>query len=187
MNSSNSSSNKLIDLVGALLKIVTDEDEEIVGELFSFDAGFVALAQEPSPGVDHGRFSFKIVNTSIVKSVFILKRPTESKVVERLGDVSLCSTADLIERAKENEKKNLDAAVRAASQINTNAPAFAQQIFNSISKTLPCRWNGVNILVLEEINIPPPYDKCYGKEGEALYRAQITLDGERSKLKASIG
>jgi hypothetical protein len=120
------------DLVGCQLKIITDKDEEIIGELFAFESGCVAIVQEPSPGVDHGRFSFRILNTSNVKSVNALKPSSESKLCESIGDMS--GPFDL-QRVIAIEKKALDNAVRASLHINPNASPYGRQIFVSLSKT----------------------------------------------------
>ena len=153
----------------AQLKIVTTDDETIVGELFAFDSGFVALVQEPSGDAD-GRFTFKIVNASLVKQVSLVNRPSESKLCESIGDISKNLTPEFIERTKEVERKALILAIREANQINPEASPLGQQIFNAISKTFPCQWDALSIVVLGEVTIPPPYEKCVGKEGDALQR-----------------
>lgn len=42
-------------------------------------------------------------------------------------------------------------------------------------QSFPCQWDALTIVVLGEVTIPPPYEKCGGKEGDALQRVQITV------------
>eukprot|EP00009_Paramoeba_aestuarina_P008471 CAMPEP_0201521814 /NCGR_PEP_ID=MMETSP0161_2-20130828/16288_1 /ASSEMBLY_ACC=CAM_ASM_000251 /TAXON_ID=180227 /ORGANISM="Neoparamoeba aestuarina, Strain SoJaBio B1-5/56/2" /LENGTH=183 /DNA_ID=CAMNT_0047920525 /DNA_START=53 /DNA_END=604 /DNA_ORIENTATION=- len=167
------------EMVGTQLRIVTEE-EEIIGELFSYHGGLVALVQNPSAGVDHGRFSFRVINASIITNVTVEKPSEASTLVAGIGDIS--GPLDM-NRILATEKKALAAAQKAASQINPSVSPQAQQLFNQLAKTLPCRWGGnQEIIVLDEIRIPPPYDKCIGKEGNTLQHVQLTLEGERARL-----
>ncbi len=125
----------LPDLVGAQLKIVTNDDETILGEFFAFDSGFVALVQEPSCADGEGRYTFKIINTALVKHVSLVKRPSESKLCESIGDIRVNLTPEYLERAKDIERKAVNLAVREANQINPEASLIGQQLFNAISKT----------------------------------------------------
>ena len=120
------------EMVGSQLKITTDKEEEIIGELFSFHGGCVALVQSPSAGVDHGRFSFRIINSSTIKS-FSVEKPSESStLVAGIGDIS--GPLDM-NRIYATEKKALANAQRAAAQINPEVTPQAQQLFNQLSKT----------------------------------------------------
>ena len=139
MASSSSSSSPspltlLTDLVGAQLKIVTNDEEIIVGELFAFDAGFVALVQDTG-SVGDGKYGFKMFNTAHVKQVSVIKPPAESKLCENIGDISPFLTVEYLERAKDIERKALNIAIRESNQINPAVTSFGQQIFNSIAKT----------------------------------------------------
>jgi hypothetical protein len=62
--------------------------------------------------------------------------------------------------------------------------AEAQEIFNSLAKTLPCRWHGDMIVVFEDIRIPSPYtlNSISGSDAAALNRVKKVLEGERKKL-----
>ena len=55
----------------------------------------------------------------------------------------------------------LEAAIRLrqedAAKIGKNVSEFAQQLFFSLAKTLPCRWDNQTIVVMDNILIAPPY------------------------------
>ena len=55
----------------------------------------------------------------------------------------------------------LEAAIRLrqedSAKIGKNVSEFAQQLFFSLAKTLPCRWDNQTIVVMDNILIAPPY------------------------------
>lgn len=59
----------------------------------------------------------------------------------------------------------------------------AQEIFDSLSKTMPCSWSA-NQIVCYRVRISPPYTTkdCDGPEPGELERVRKVLEGERSKL-----
>lgn len=93
-------------------------------------------------------------------------------------------------RAKESTsiKKEKDKQKRITSGI----PDEGHDIFDALNKTLPCKWKGVNIVVLEEILVEPPYQvvnvrlvkETHGdleEEDRLLARVKMVLAGERRK------
>ena len=66
--------------------------------------------------------------------------------------------------------------------IGENVTEEAQEIFDALARTLPCRWKNQEIIVLDEISIPPPYTTPAG--GDELFRERIknVLVHERRRL-----
>mgnify|MGYP002630218891 FL=1 len=66
--------------------------------------------------------------------------------------------------------------------IGENVSAEAQEIFDALARTLPCRWKEQVIVVLEEVTIAPPYVEPKG--GDDLFRDRIknVLVHERRRL-----
>ncbi|KAJ3091250.1 hypothetical protein HK102_001213, partial [Quaeritorhiza haematococci] len=69
-------------------------------------------------------------------------------------------------------------------------------IFDALSKTLPTKWRGELIVVMDEILINPPYtvESCKVKEGRAgaggdmtLARVRKVLEGVRGRLGLGTG
>ena len=59
----------------------------------------------------------------------------------------------------------------------------AQEIFDCLSKTMPCTWDGTSIRVYR-VSIRSPYtaNDCSGSDENELSRVKKVLDGERLKL-----
>ena len=58
-------------------------------------------------------------------------------------------------RAEEDrllKKKQLEHAQRGVG-----VSAEAQAIFDSLAKTMPCRWQGASIVILDTVTLSPPY------------------------------
>jgi hypothetical protein len=55
------------------------------------------------------------------------------------------------QRSKEREERAVRAAQLEASKIGTGVSEQAQAVFDAVSKTMPCRWDGQTIVVLDEV------------------------------------
>mmetsp|Transcript_5327 Transcript_5327/g.18145 ORF Transcript_5327/g.18145 Transcript_5327/m.18145 type:complete len:186 (+) Transcript_5327:61-618(+) len=87
---------------------------------------------------------------------------------------------------KGRQERRFETAVKAAQfvadNIGENVTEEAQEIFDALARTLPCRWKNQEIIVLDEISIPPPYTTPAG--GDELFRERIknVLVHERRRL-----
>jgi hypothetical protein len=59
----------------------------------------------------------------------------------------------------------------------------AQEIYDSLAKTMPCSWDG-NVICCYRVRIKAPYtvDSCEGSDENELVRVKKVLEGERAKL-----
>ncbi|KAF6233024.1 hypothetical protein HO173_008780 [Letharia columbiana] len=81
----------------------------------------------------------------------------------------------------------LQRAHEKASRVNRNVSKEAQEIFDAISRMLPTRWDGKDIVVMDQVVVKGPgyrsEDCRAGKEaGSALARVKKVLENERKKL-----
>ncbi|CAI5708542.1 unnamed protein product [Peronospora destructor] len=83
------------------------------------------------------------------------------------------------------EQRNKGLAQRALASIGQGVSGEAQTIFDALNKTMPCEWEGVNIRVMGEVVIKPPYQpqECVSASTQVLLRVKKVLEGERIKLK----
>jgi hypothetical protein len=68
------------------------------------------------------------------------------------------------------------------ARIGKNVTREAQDIFDALERTLPTRWDGVNIIVSDAVMIVPPYrsEDCKAGTGAAtqsLGRVKIVVSG----------
>lgn len=81
----------------------------------------------------------------------------------------------------------LQRAHEKASKVNRTVSKEAQEIFDAISRMLPTRWDGKDIVVMDQVVVKGPgyrsEDCRAGKEaGSALARVKKVLENERKKL-----
>ncbi|CAF9929445.1 hypothetical protein IMSHALPRED_007914 [Imshaugia aleurites] len=81
----------------------------------------------------------------------------------------------------------LQRAHEKASKVNRNVSKEAQEIFDAISRMLPTRWDGKDIVVMDQVVVKGPgyrsEDCRAGKEAaSALTRVKKVLENERKKL-----
>jgi hypothetical protein len=67
--------------------------------------------------------------------------------------------------------------------IGVGVTREAQEIFDSLAKTMPCSWSGQDI-VCYKVKVSPPYDMktCEGPDPNELDRVRKVLEGEKKKL-----
>ncbi|TPX56889.1 hypothetical protein PhCBS80983_g04214 [Powellomyces hirtus] len=77
----------------------------------------------------------------------------------------------------------------AVARIGVGVSSEAQTIFDHLAKTLPTRWRKTSILIMDEIEILPPYtpDECRVAAGRSnaensLARVKKVLEGVRTRL-----
>ncbi|KAG0352456.1 hypothetical protein BG005_008124 [Podila minutissima] len=102
-----------------------------------------------------------------------------STVVPALGYIQL-------DKIQQREQQAIREAQVAAARIGVGVSSSAQDIFDALSKTLPCRWAKDSIVVMDEVIIAPPYEpencKANASASYTLARVKKVLEGERFRL-----
>jgi hypothetical protein len=93
-------------------------------------------------------------------------------------------------KVSEDDLRKLEAQHRAMTEkakasIGKNVTPIGQAIFDALSKTMPCEWEGKNIRVMHDVMIEPPYasSSCRSNNRAMLDRIKKVLDGEHRKLR----
>lgn len=81
------------------------------------------------------------------------------------------------------EKAAMESYASYKSSIGVGVTQEAQELFDSLSKTMPCSWSGAQICCYL-VTISPPYtsDSCAGPDENEVIRVRKVLEGERAKL-----
>ena len=158
-------------LKGVSATIVMTNNETFTGLIYTIDASLDLIVLQLK---DKKQYSFSILKISRIKSVVSHSLPQ----IQELEPVTLITSSTL---SKINERHLLQ-----LNSFNPNASKEGQAIFNELSKTMPCRWDQLDIVLMDEISIKAPYVKAVGmKEGVSsglVSRAAQVLSGVRVKL-----
>ncbi|OLL25083.1 Protein LSM12 A [Neolecta irregularis DAH-3] len=189
-------------VIGLKIKIITAFRDEICGRVYAFDAASntitlfsaVELNTGSSPAVNTMLHACTVHTWKIshLESVQVLEKPVQKSAEETaapfttavpaIGPISLPSL-----EVKGNPKaKNARASI---SQIPNGVSNDGRAIFMALSKTLPCKWNGKSIAVLDDIIVDPPYTanatKSLRNDVNGLGRVRTVLEGERRRMEES--
>ncbi|KAK7207395.1 anticodon-binding domain-containing protein [Myxozyma melibiosi] len=192
-------------VVGLKVKITTALDDVIVGSVYTYcsQTNTLALIEDEIPNPSKPELkNLRIVKTSFIRDIAVVGRKTEDKAVadQLLQQQSNGRAAGgpfakvqpaigpvQIEGVVQKMKSATRSAGQSLAQRNVAVTAEAQELFDSLSKTLPIRWVNKSILVLDEVMIDPPYtpDSCHAEtDSPALARIKIVVEGERKRQDA---
>jgi hypothetical protein len=118
------------------------DTQELEGEVFAFDSNARCLVIKQG-GSTPQQGSFRILTLDGIRSSTV-------QTARPAGAVPPLPQVDL-QRCLDREEKALRAAISESAKLGVGVTREAQQIFNALAKTLPCRWDGKVIAVLEEV------------------------------------
>ncbi|KAM9960133.1 hypothetical protein ACTFIW_009258 [Dictyostelium discoideum] len=202
-------------IVGLKVRIKTTSDEQFEGEVFNYDpvtTCIIILSDESTPAVVTQKRTVRIILESSIKEIKCLSLPTNTN--SNTTNTTTTPTVTSPTTNKQNNHNNhhhqnninndlslpslnvqsiikkqdevIKKAAQKAMKIGVGVTPEAQEIFNSLSRTLPCDWSGENIIVLNEVKISSPYniENCTGPENcKSIERVKKVLEAERKKLK----
>ncbi|KAJ2156415.1 hypothetical protein GGF46_005205 [Coemansia sp. RSA 552] len=173
----------LTSLVNTVVRVDLVDGRQIEGVLFTYDvySGVVALVAGQGgaqQGAAKREYGVHLVKAANIKDVRVVG-----------GDSGIAVPEIRPVAPGEVEGRKQRALVQAqgrAARIGVGVSDQAQTIFEALAKTLPCRWDGARIIVLDEVLIEPPYvaESCRELTPDAfsLLRVKKVLQGELSRL-----
>lgn len=134
------------------------------GEVFAFDPdlGFLALFINEGKHASSTRKNFRIIRVGSIVEVVSNTKATHisqsGSVSEKFLDtVPFADTSiPLPEVDSEEIMRREEMAIHERRErLGSNVSSEAQAIFDNLSKTLPCKWRGKDILVMDSVIVPP--------------------------------
>ncbi|GAA6052320.1 hypothetical protein JCM3770_007250 [Rhodotorula araucariae] len=170
---------------------------ELEGALFAVDGAFLVLASPssstggdsstasrpatPNPSAPPAR-TYHFLKTSSLVSVTVLSStpdPALPAATAPLSFAHLASTPTELAGA-------VARAQQAQARVGQGVSADAQALFDALARTLPVRWAGQSIVVLDEVVVGAPYGVAdvKGAKGSAerVERVKKMLEGIRTRL-----
>ncbi|KAI8474438.1 MAG: anticodon-binding domain-containing protein [Monoraphidium minutum] len=163
--------------IGCKVTIRTIFDEEVTGTVFAYDGATQSLVLQQN-GSHGGVNNLRLYAKAAIKELLSAEPPGSPP------DLFLPAVDK--ERTRQREEKALRQAEADLAKVGVGVTKEAQSIFDALSKTLPCVWQGRSILVMDAVTVPPPYTpaSCAARSGEggALERIRRVLTAERQRL-----
>ncbi|CAO3612275.1 unnamed protein product [Cunninghamella echinulata] len=163
--------------------------------MYTYDCITNCIALDCSTGSRHSRksLSFRILKIPHIKEILSV---TSDEASAPLQDPAVAHTNKLtsylpvnhvhIDRIVAREAETVRGVRQQMAKLGVGVTREAQDIFDALAKTLPCRWAGDKIIVLDEVMISSPYDvdncKANDSSEASLARVKKVLEGERRRL-----
>mmetsp|Transcript_6662 Transcript_6662/g.19898 ORF Transcript_6662/g.19898 Transcript_6662/m.19898 type:complete len:175 (+) Transcript_6662:369-893(+) len=162
--------------IGASVSGTTASGDPFGGVVYSYDPR-LHLCVLRAPGDIQNSHHVHVVRT---KGAKVMHR------VDATGDAARITEETLPAIDRGRQERRFEASVKAAQfvadNIGENVTEQAQEIFDALARTLPCRWNDQVIVVLDEISIAPPYTDPTGGDDGFRERIKNVLLHERRRL-----
>ncbi|KAG4303397.1 hypothetical protein PCANB_000410 [Pneumocystis canis] len=202
IQSLNTGNISLESIIGLRVKIRTLLDETQMGQIYAYDSitNTLMLQKESKTSVSYPMmWDFIILKISSLKDIQVIK---QAKNTSKNNHSSIIKDFNFLNRSKScirpvslsvlpaREQASRKEHQAAIARIGIGVTQEAQNLFDSLSKTLPCRWEKQSIIVLDEIYIDPPYtvEACWtdSKDSKSYLRVCKVLEGERQRLDTTV-
>lgn len=157
------------DLVGAKVRITTLIDNEITGYIYSFCRHTDTLALQ----VDGN--NYRVIKTAFIKDLKIEKGHAPAGALPEPGYIDPEAFGKRIQKSRD-----------AVARIGVGVSKEYQELFDLVSKTVPCVWDGKEIVAMDEVRISEK-GECVGKEEKTVKYIKQVVDGVMSKIESKKG
>ncbi|TGZ76296.1 hypothetical protein EX30DRAFT_399364 [Ascodesmis nigricans] len=176
--------------LGLRVKVTTLLDDTITGQIFAYDPLSSVLTLITTPDAKPGHpVDLRFLKTSFLKDVVDVTPGKKGAVGPGKGYANQEWAIGKVDTAivGRREREVVRGEVEREQRIGKGVSREGQEIFDALSRTMPCRWAGKDIVVLESVVISDPYgaDNVKGNEANAVKRVKTVLEGERRKLQSA--
>ncbi|XP_071948527.1 protein LSM12 homolog A-like [Antedon mediterranea] len=158
--------------IGSIVGCVTSFGDHFDGEVMAYDSQSNLIVLKTKSNMDKPTFNIQFLNVKNLKSIEVLKEATEVPPA-----LPALNQNKLIKRAEESifEKQE------AIKCQELGVPSHAIKLYHTIKKTLHCRWQHRDMIVLDSVIVAPPYtlESCSsqdGKEGKDLAQVKKIIE-----------
>lgn len=129
----------------------TIPQRDIEGSLFTYDSSFVVLAQTSS--ISPSKRSYQLIKTSQIKAVVVVSTTPDPSLPSPSTPLSSGPAPSAAELAAKVDKVVAEDRKQRA-RVGQGVSSEAQALFDALGKTMPVRWHGTSIVVLDEVRLP---------------------------------
>jgi hypothetical protein len=172
-------------LLEARMRVTTQLGEEIEGLLFGQAPNNDLILEERDDNADPTRptYTYRLLRYRALQNIELVDgappMPPDAPRDMPLPELDTHEQETRLQR-------NIEKAYADFANLGRGVTVRAQRLFDALRKTMPCRWDGECIIVLDEVTVPPPYspESCTAKPSSQplLHRVQKVLAGELIKL-----
>mmetsp|Transcript_36364 Transcript_36364/g.88823 ORF Transcript_36364/g.88823 Transcript_36364/m.88823 type:complete len:183 (+) Transcript_36364:38-586(+) len=158
-------------------------ETDIEGYVYTDDASVGCVVLQNPSASDPGRYDVQVVRKAVVEKVTRIEGDASEAFVPKWDEPREVNWG----RLRQREAAALQKIEREQARINANVTAEVQAVFDALAKTLPCRWDGDDIVVMDVVRIRPPYgvDDAASEDEPCLARVRMILDKEIGKKSAA--
>jgi len=164
---------------GCKLQIQTTFGEAVEGYVLTYDQGTNILVLQEGD-MAGGRRNLRFLKTTFIKDVKLVGQAQKDAY-----ELKISPPPDM-KSLRDREEAAIKQAEAEAERIGVGVTAEAQDIFDALSKTLPCRWDKTTILVMNDVCVNQPYkpENVIGGATAANERVRKVLEEERKRLQS---
>ena len=169
---------------GSQLKVTTSLSETITGRAYCYERSLNLLLIQLDQTAQRESHDYSIINTNHLTSIEISEAP-----LAQLDHLQSPNHGASIAREDKAVQDRLIESQKIAPfttpQSNDYTVELAQRIFDACSKTLPCSWSNQIIVVMNSIQIHPPYsvNNVVGNNKSQVSRVSKIVETEWRRIK----
>jgi hypothetical protein len=178
-----------MDVLGLPIKLKLTDKQQLNGRIYALSPNTNTLILEQN--LSRNKSSFQIVNFEFIEDIEI--EGNGGPVYSAISHPKYVH----VDRFTSRQQRSRIVFQQQLSRLGKNVSARAQEIFDMISRTAPCRWEEPDIIVFDQVRVRPPYmtpescqlmpahnelDQGPSEDHATLQRVRKILEGVRQRI-----